>query len=363
MNIGIATFHKAANYGAVLQAFALQTFLRKSGYSPFFINHDYGKPPGGFRRFLGKTPQDTLKRWAAVRRRSVFFNFVKQYLIVSPGLYSGKGDLGIDRHIDACICGSDQVWNPNYLRTEKDERLFFLDFCPKDAKKISYAASLGTGTLSPEWTSRFVTHLSSFDFIGVREKRATDLLAKISGKNIQWVPDPTLLLTAEDYRQAFALEKSEQKYIFSYTLDKKISKNVTLSRKTVSSTLGYPMHETYERNFLKILMRGVYDPCQWLTMLANSRFVLTNSFHGTVFALLFQRPFIVLPIEGKATQSNIRMESLLERLGMEERFVKTFDEHKINQLCSKSIDWNSINKKIITFSNEGAFFLKQALSR
>lgn len=362
MKIGIATFHRASNYGAVLQAFALQTFLRSKGHDPFFMAHQFGMPPPGYKKYLGKTPSGTLARWATIRRSIVFLQFARTYLRCSSNsVFDSHDTIKHPPEAEAYVCGSDQVWNPSYLQRPIDERLFFLDFGPDKIRRVAYAASLGVESIPSEWCSRFVNHLRRFDYIGVREKEAARMLAELSGKSVEWVPDPTLLLDASAYREVLGISSRARSEIFSYTLDKTVSPLVNKTRNCVKSSLNLPLVETYVRNSLCVLMHGVPSPSQWLASLATSRFVLTNSFHGTIFAILFHRPFIVLPVEGRMSGMNTRITSLLERLGLTERFVSKFNANMIDHFCHEPIDWTSVDERKRVFATTGAAFLGKAL--
>lgn len=362
MKIGIATFHQASNYGAVLQAFALQTFLRNMGHEPFFINHSFGSLPQGIRRYIGKTPAATMKSWTRVRRSAVFHSFSVSYLGSAAAQPSTDHDfISHLPEADAYICGSDQVWNPSYLRRQEHEILFFLGFGPKTVRRIAYAASIGVEAIPYNWKSRFIEHLRRFDYISVREQQAMTILKTLIGKPVAWVPDPTFLLNGEDYLKVFRLFQQPLKEIFSYTLDRTISPLVTQTRACIAKSLGMKLKETYHRNPWRILFCGVPSPRQWLSSLARSGFVVTNSFHGTVFAIIFKRPFIVLPVEGAISGMNTRITSLLGRCELEDRFVTEFDAEKIDALCHAPIDWKIIEEKVREFASVGELFLKTAL--
>ena len=363
MKIGIVTFHGASNYGAVLQAFALQTFLKQAGHSPFFIDHHHGIMPHGIRKYVGRSPGDTLARWAACRRRSVFADFRRQYFDLSEKTYLSEQALTENSPVaDAYICGSDQIWNPNYLKLPKDERAFWLDFGNKKIRRIAYAVSLGVSSLSPEWSRRFAYHLEHFDSVSVREKNAVPILAELGRSDTAWVPDPTLLLTADDYERGLDLIEVSEELVFSYTLGPSVPDVLRKTRECVCNSFALPLVEAYDRNSLRILLKGVLTPCRWLSLLKASRFVVTNSFHGLVFSLLFKRPFVVLPLQGTVAGMNGRIESLLAYVGLEDRLITHFDSHRITELCANPIEWDAVGKKIRAFSEIGSAFLTKALS-
>ena len=363
MKIGIVTFHRALNYGAVLQAFALQTFLYQKGHAPFIIDHHHGSRHEGVRKYIGRTFKETLARWTFIRREIVFLNFGRRYLFISKQAYVREQDL-IDNPpvADAYISGSDQIWNPNFLHHRKDERAFLLEFGMSKTRRIAYAASFGVSSLPPDWSFRFAQHLKRYNYVSIREKNALSIVAKLGYSGISWVPDPTLLLSADDYQRGLRLDDIGRNVVFSYIIHDQISDCITQTREYVCKRLSIPYIETFDRSTVRILIGGVLNPCKWLSLLKNSHFVVTNSYHGTVFSILFERPFIVLPIAGDFSGMNGRIESLLECVGLEGRLLKQFDQNRIEEICAEQINWDSIKTRIKDFSAIGSAFLENALS-
>ncbi|MCU0915847.1 MAG: polysaccharide pyruvyl transferase family protein [Planctomycetes bacterium] len=363
MNIGIVTFHRAANYGAVLQAFALQTFLRQAGHSPFLVDHHYGSAPETARKRAGFSLRKMLADGVTRRRHAVFAEFRRRYLAVSETSYRSEQALMENPPAaDAYICGSDQIWNPRYLTLPKDERASFLGFGETEVRRIAYAASLGVSSLAPEWSRRLAEHLQRFDRVGVREKDAVRLIAGLGRSDVVWTPDPTLLLPAEVYERILPLIERDHRLVYSYILHPPASELVRRTRECICRCLSLPYIETFKRGVLRVLCGGGPDPCQWLSTLKSAQFVVTNSFHGAVFSLLFRRPFIVLPLEGASAGMNGRMESLLHRVGLADRFVTQYDSRQITQLCTAAIDWDAVAANVRAFAAVGSAFLGEALS-
>jgi hypothetical protein len=362
LKVGIITFHAASNYGAVLQAFALQVFLKQAGHSPFFIDYHYGITQKGLRKYIARTPRKTLSRWADVYRQYVFAQFRKQYLNLSDNSYLSADDLLENPpSADAYICGSDQVWNPSFLKNRKDELAFFLEFGAEEIRRIAYAASIGGSVIPDNWKNRFSQHLNRFNFVSVRENVAVTALSSLSHTDIVWVPDPTLLLNREDYENNLTLNVREKSNVFSYILGRIVPPSVIQIRDYVCELLAADYVETYKRDSLGILVEGVPDPCRWISLLRSSQFVVTNSFHGTIFSILFKRPFIVLPLNGPSASMNVRIISLLSRFGLEDRFITEFDSRLISELCTNEINWDLVDNKINAFREVGAEFLSKAL--
>jgi len=364
MKIGIVTWHRATNYGAVLQAFALQTFLQQTGHEPYFIDHHYGIEPKGVRKYVGRSPKDTLARWAGLKRQAVFDNFGRKFLVLSELPYCGENDL-VEHPpaADAYICGSDQIWNPAFLKQAKDERAYWLDFGDRRVSRISYATSLGVASLSEDWSRRYSRHLTRFDHVSVREKDGAAIVAGLGCPDVAWVPDPTLLLPPDTYERRLSLACRGQNRIFSYFLGKEIPELAIQARLHACKCLSIPFNEAYERSSIRILLGRMPDPCQWLSWLKTSRFVVTNSFHAVIFSVLFRRPFVALAREGAAAGMNGRIESLLSALGLECRIMAQYDANRIEELCASPMDWDAVEQKTKAFSKIGAGFLANALCR
>jgi hypothetical protein len=363
MNIGIVTFHRGNNYGAVLQAFALQTFLKNAGHSPYFVDHHYGSMANGIRRYLNRSPQATIALWKDIRRGNCFSEFRRRHLVLSEKAYVCEQDLDENPPVaDAYICGSDQIWNPNFLSQHKDEVAHFLDFGGHDVRRIAYAASLGVTSLSPDWSLRIAQHLKRFDSVSVREKNAVPMIAALGRPDVVCAPDPTLLLSADVYEKNLRLVECEPDVVFSYSLNQMVPECVTRTREGVCKHLGLPFVETYERNLFRLLIGGMTDPCRWLSLLKSSRFVVTNSFHATVFSIIFKRPFIVPRTEGQHSGMNSRLESLLAQVGLEDRFVSSCSQKQIVELCANPINWGFVEGRIKECAAIGAAFLAKALS-
>jgi len=358
MKIAISTFHTALNYGAVMQAFALKTFLCNASHDVLFVNHQFGSLPRGIRKYVGSTAGNTAAKLIALRRHGAFAPFYAQHFGQRHNQDDADGFIKTPPEAHAYISGSDQVWNPNYLGTERDEKLFFLDFGPESVRRIAYAASLGVESLTPRWANRFAQHLQRFDHIGVRETHACDLLAGLTRKPVELVPDPTLLLEPNDYAPLLNIRQDSRAAIFFYILGNKRSTLATQVQSTLKQRLEIPVYDSYERNIVRAYFHGVPTPSQWLSRLANSAFVLTNSYHATVFALLLHRPFIVVARDG----GDSRITSLLNRLDLQSRYVKYYSESDLKNLCATTINWHDVDAKRLLFADVGKTFLLKAMT-
>ncbi len=367
MKIGIMTFHAAPNHGAVLQAFALQTQLQKMGHEPYFINYQRGIPlQRGLLGWIGSTPSNMLHKINTKMKRKPFSLFQRENLIIGDKEYLDHIQLHNDPPLaDAYICGSDQIWNPIQINLEKDEHAFWLDFGNAKILHIAYAASFGTPKLSDQIIKKYTLYAKKFNAISVREKSAVDIVEKLEGPSATWVPDPTLLLSQNEYRRVETqLGGRPKPFLFSYQIESK-KKPLALAAQInnfLCNEFNLSLYESLSLSFQYNILHNRYiGPGEWLAKLRQSSFVFTNSFHATVFSLLFQRPFIVLFRTGATAGLNNRIGSLLDLVGLQHRAVTEFDSGNIKKLYQEEIDWSSTDSKIYEFRKIGLQFLDDAL--
>lgn len=351
MRVGTLTFHWASNYGAVLQAFALQRFLNEHGVETEIISY----VP---RRANLILLVDRLRRmkFADLVREHRLRRFRKSHLDVSRRTYrSGASLRNAAQPYDALVCGSDQIWNEWFtLKSEGASNLsYYLDFVPAGVARISYAASFGTDRLSDPVVELVQPELAKFQAISVREESAAEILAAM-GLGSTVVVDPTLLLPAEAYRGLIDGEEPVTSYrLFSYLLhrDQSVAERV---RGWLCAT-----HFAGERLYGD-------DPIsisEWLYHLSHAELVLTNSFHGVVFSLIFKRPFIVVPVQGAGDTMNGRFATLLAGVGLSDRMIEEFDEARVAQLLTEEIDWPAVDDALASMREASSLFLMGALDR
>ena len=333
MKTAILTFNNELNYGAILQAFALQKYIKK--YSDVYIMN--------FSFELGHT--SLPRKIVEFPKRKKFYSFKKKHIQFSKNKINNylKFKETINDY-DIAIVGSDQVWAFDIINDKKN--IFFLKDID-NIRKCSYAASFGKNDNYINNKIEVKNYLSSFDSISIREKSSSDLLMKDGINNVSSV-DPTLLLSADDYIKELNLSKNDKKYILVYMLviDEKL---INLANQ-IGKMLDLKIYCFNNKN--RFGKRGVCipnaSPKDFVEMFYNASFVITNSFHGTCFSTIFNKKFIsvVHPTRG------IRQLDMLNRLGLSDRI---YDENKdlsyyvkndIN--CSKSFLNNiSESKKYI----------------
>lgn len=262
------------------------------------------------------------------------------------------------------LTGSDQVWNPDWHKGA-----YYLDFVPKSVPKIAYAASIGKDELTKEQIEYAIPKIKRLDFISVREQEAKDLLAPYIDKKIKVVLDPTLLLTQKEWNTIAVMPKIEDPYIFVYLLGnnmehrtniKQIGKRLNL--KIVFLPHIHFQYEPADENFADI---DLYDvgPAEFVGLIKNAEMVITDSFHGCVFSIIYHKKFWALKRHKDTEKGNMnsRLYTLFSNLGLEERLLD--DEQRLTEeeLLSE-IDYETVDEKLEVLRKDSMDFLENALS-
>ena len=315
MRAGIVTFHKADNYGAVLQAYALQKTLTDLGVDSLFLEFDeLDRKTESFDSSARKGPPAFVERLreAGKARTALFDAFRNRYIRCSVPL-SMEQAVELDGQYDVFLAGSDQIWN---LRLPEADARYFLPFAAPQ-KRISYAASFGMDEIPDNLKDWYAERLSGFRAISVREERGRELVKELTGRNCAVCLDPVLLLDREDW-QGLTTSCGEKPYLFLYMTryDGELAAQAGREAKMRGLELRAAMAGFIPQYGLAA-WSGVGVE-QWLSLICGSEGVFTNSFHGTAFAMLFGRPVVTALLRDGLTQRNGRLEELL-RLGGVER--------------------------------------------
>jgi NAD-dependent dihydropyrimidine dehydrogenase PreA subunit len=353
--VNIISFQMAYNYGSVLQSYALKQTIERLGYDVRFINM---KPSCfEFMAFNWKYPD-------AKSVKISFDNFRKRNFPYSLDLYNQEKEIIEFNDLDIFIVGSDQVWNTRYSGEYWKE--YFLNFVPNENKKIAYAASFGED-ISSNILDEVQTYLKRFDMISCREKQGTEYCKVQFNINSVRVLDPTLLNV--DYSKIFNPEKyirTKEELVFT-----SVSANKHLYYKYIEyigGILNFNVRvinsKPEENSFLYSHYVSVEE---WLSLLYNSSYVVTNSFHTMVFAILFKKPFMILSFsmieENIYDTTRSRFESLLSDLGLEDRYFSSFEEIKSDHRWINPIDYKQVYRKLEPIREFSLNFLKQALEK
>ncbi len=344
MNVGVITFHWATNYGAVLQAYALSEYLNKSGNAAEIIDYY----PRRYKKnivnaFATRHISAIAKRVKEISKERKIETFRKKHLKLTRYFKSNKELLNERLNFDCYICGSDQIWNKSFLCSGERKKTYsyFLNFAPDDKIIASYAASFGVTKYKDELKSDIKKYLSRFDFISVRENTGLDILNDI-GINIGCVvPDPTLLLKKNDYEKLL-LENKKEKYDFVYMLHGKDS--------DANDLIKYEADKG-----ISTVLCGNIGIEEWLTNIYYANHIITNSFHGVVFSIIFEKPFTAILIEGSGM--NDRIITLLDKLGLQNR-IYTGD----TSITEKAVDWKNTANKLNEYRSIGYDYINKILN-
>lgn len=377
MNVGILTFHFSDNYGAALQAYALRRWLTEQGHRASFIDYRPAHIEHGGRLSLPTSPARLkanlkvvyLAASAFVHRhfgnqdqRDKFARFRAQALGL-PGdraATDNGASLASAQAFDLIVAGSDQIWSPSqHFGFDPN---YFLDFAKTfPARKIAYAASFGRDRVSPGEAAQLPPLLHNFDAISVREASGVALVEQITGHRAANVPDPTLLLSDYSELTDAATPARADPYIFCYGL--RSPDNIRQTADLLATALGCPVLSPHNphRRWAEIGRTVHPDPGEWVALVKNARFVVTNSFHGTVFSLLFRKPFIVAGLTGDKAAANARALHLLRSVGLEHRFAPAFSASNVQSLTAQEIDWDAVDARLAHLRQAGKRFLSSQL--
>ena len=325
MKIGILTFHCAHNYGAVLQAYGLQEYLRSQGHETYIIDYRPGYLTRNYKAFnircwMASTPREIVYKlryepflWKhRILRSKAFDRFIRNRFDLHPYVrHTNFSDF------DAIFLGSDQIWNKTITGQRYDEVFFGRN---ATCRVIAYAASMGRGTLSDKDRERLRQYLAPMTAIGVREESLKELLQPLSAKPVYTTIDPTLLAGAEMFEKIASPPASDRKYVLVYDLSPYKREVLEIAR-NVAEKIGARIVELDAYPLTGFSMRykdQTASPEQYLGYFRHAAFVVTTSFHGTAFSLLFNRPFYTIKQDNPA---DLRALSLLEKVGLTDRFI------------------------------------------
>lgn len=369
MKIGIITQRIGRNYGGTIQNYALQTILKRLGHDPVTLMLNRPKP--SFIRTFIHAVVDPILRLVG-KNVPLFFSTKVADLIYSRTqkfvdeniciVYLNKKDFrkyAVNQCLEAFVVGSDQVWRPKYNDSLEISFLGFVE--DLKLKKIAYAASFGVD----EWeyndneTLRCSKLAAKFDDISVREASAVELCKKYLSVDSIHVLDPTMLLSKEDYCKLLKREKYyASKSLFAYLLDDNIEKRTIIEQIALKRGLKvvYFMPQKLYSNLQNAaeIPDATYRPIEeWLAGFNECEYVVCDSFHGSVFSIIFNKPFTIIE---NSNRGNTRFDSLLNLFHLEDRMYNSKNIDKIDL-----IDWNDINRIIEYNKQKSLSFLRDNL--
>jgi hypothetical protein len=385
MRIGIITFWQSNdNYGQLLQCWALQQYLRSKDHDAYLIKYDLArrnKPKTLWENLLKaltiyplikyllhrKEKQARNKIIAELNEKNKlrhFDDFRKNMLQISERDYHSLEELQSDPPVaDVYITGSDQVWSQ--LLNNKENEVFFLNFGNSQVKRISYAASFGMDSYPTKLIKRLSINLRRFNAVSVREDSGVDICQNVGVESIK-VLDPTMLLKGRDYLRFITIPKYND-YIYIYSLNISTPEQVyyeAITQYAQDEHLSIIVTPGSGRILgAEIFNHAIYDYAtipQWLSNIANAKMVITTSFHGTVFCILMNTPFVYVPLQGKLSNMNSRILGLLKELGLEDRAVE--NSYQMMSALNGKINWEEVMKKIRPLRDKSMLFIDNAIT-
>ena len=344
------TFHRANNYGAVLQAYALQKFLSKK-YETEILDYDnkdisdvyrvFKKPSGSIKQTIRRFKKDILNYNKNSKRSKNFAEFRKKLMLTKK--YSRIDDIKENcPAADVYITGSDQIWNHSITGGLDD--IYFLNFGDSKSKRIAYGASCGTVDIVKKKEKEFIEKIENIDFLSTRENSFNEYIEDIAKRDVRVVVDPALLLTKKEWEELDITNRIiDEKYIFVYSVGNANEALYNMTNKLAQRT-GYKIiyfdRDDSENNYKCEKVSGYkYGPVEFLNLLYNSEYVVTTSFHGLALSTIFNKNFFI----SLSTYPD-RLLTLLELLDLKDRIIT--NNEKINDVINSDIDWNKVNEKI-----------------
>ena len=363
MRIGILTFHRAHNYGAVLQCYALQQVLLALGHSVDVI--DYRQPfiekvykTVSIKRIMSKNPLKIIIRiinefrLLKIRneKKELYVHFLNSKLKLNRVPINNIKEMPED--YDVYIFGSDQIWNSKL--TGGVDRIFWGEFeTSNNANKVAYAASTNLSNIDEIGLSKISKLLKNFNHIGVREISIADKLQPYSKNPIKAVLDPTLLINSDKWSSISKSIKCSKRYVLLYEVRKSNSKPEAANKiaNKIAKEMGgvvIDIHKGYDE--IKS-----FSPEEFIGLFENASYIVTSSFHATAFSIIFRKNFYALALKDG---HDSRYEVLLNNIGLSDRLVSiNFDNPEVDQ----DIDYSQVYLKLNKLKEDSMSYLKNAI--
>ena len=385
MKVALAINYDYHDYGGMLQAFATQRFLEKQGIDSDAINFDNVKRDISRRKwkyFLSnmmdisivkeksrliekKIRQKTNARLTAqmAERDNAFDKFCKSHFKVSRP-FASWNDMAkaSKKEYDAVIVGSDQLWLPSNVMAD----YYTLNWVPDKVKKIAYATSFGIGNIPQKYKEMYRQYLTRIDYLSARETSGQEIISELTDRSVPLVNDPALLLDANGWDEVIK-EKPiiNDKYIFCYFMGdnpeqrdfvKRLAKEKGLK---IVALLHLDQFIETDEHYADYTPWDI-SPDDFVNLVKYAEYVCTDSFHGTVFSIIYSRNFFTFKRFNKkaSLSTNTRITSLLTRVGLMDRLVENVEERPDN-----INDWRKIQECVSDFRNASGSWLIESINK
>ena len=358
--IGIVTLHTGYNYGSSLQALASKLFYKKLNYEGVVLGYSnslvkgrdirieklvvmflrtFWRPQLFKKTFLTYT--NSLNKEISEKSKEKFLEFANNNLKVKKLSKKEMITFGKSTEVLAIVCGSDQIWNSTAIYIDP---FYYLKFFPKN-KRMAYAPSFGKSII-PDYNRKIITkNLKGINYLSVREIEGQKIIKELLGIEVEVLLDPTLLLEKYEW-EAIGIGEYREKYVVFYFLDTPTKE--TLSKLKILIEDGIKIisipyiHENIKKEFSNIFSYDI-GPLEFINLIKNSEKVYTDSYHGMLFSINFNKEFFIFERNyGAAHNQSSRIESILSILDINDRFYKEKD----SQLKNRSIKWDVVNEKL-----------------
>lgn len=366
--IALLSVHSDPNFGSMLQAYALAATIKTLGYDCEYISYtNYVERPYFQRKiislikavlpFFSKKETTYISSKDFKQQKKLFQQFHEKYIPYSSKKYNPLTISQANDCYDAFIVGSDQTWSPAV--TAIPNTLFFLDFVRDNNKKHSYASSIGTTHISESYQQKLVEKLKDFKTLSCRENVNAELLSALLKRKVECVLDPTLLLTKQQWLEIAEPIGMPEKYVLCYILGEK--KCISDFAEMLGRKKGLPVYYIVtQRIYLKKEHPLKYVSVnQFITLISKAAYVVTDSFHGTIFSANFGADFYSFakrPNDGKVND-NDRIMDFLNRLGLANRFM---DDARMT-IC-EDVVYKDILDKLAELRSKSMLYLKNIIS-
>lgn len=364
MRIKTITCHDVYNHGASLQAFAFQRYLSELGHEVEIIDYKPDYLSGHYKLWSvdnSKYDKPIIKqiyllaklsgRLIALRRKRKFDEFTQKYLRLTSHRYHSNEELKVNPpKADVYIAGSDQIWNTLFCNGR--DAAFYLDFAPKGSKRVAYAASFATKDVVEEYKPFVREMLHGFYSISLRERISLPLLESLGRKDGVTVCDPVFLLSSEQWNKILPAFSIEEKYLLVYDTEnsnkiRDIALSIAEEKKLKIFNISGSRKSYVDKDF------WASSPIDFVQLIRDAEFVVSNSFHATAFSLIFHREFCVV---NRSEAINERMLSLLEQYGLQDRLITDIAKGLLS-----SIDYSKVQPKIERDIEASKRYLREAM--
>ena len=359
MKVANITWITYLNFGTFLQAYALQEYIKSVGIQCTTLN-DATKVEKHLnwklkiKKLYWSLQQDyRLFMRSQEQSRMLYEDFKSKYIKLE---WHADEPNYLNKEYDCFVCGSHQIWNPYSLRN-KHAGFYYAEFACK--KKVAYAPSVGVSSIPDDCLPRFKNLINDFSFLSAREREGKEIMQKLTGKCVLQVVDPTLLV-GKDQWENFVRKQNVKPYVLGYFL--------TPNNRYINAAKEYAREKGLEFRMLYTdrKYRSVTDklitagPIEFLQAIHDAHIVFTDSFHGSIFSVIFRTPFVTFKrFRNSATSQNSRVENLLKTMGLSDRLIDENEVHQINSL--KEIDFDDVWKRLSPMIDKSKKYLVDAI--